>query len=413
MSSESTRPAFQTAQQFIIVGILLGLVAGICAGIGLYNFYIGNTRITYQNGAYPNELTQNYQDHYLAMTLDSYVVNQNPDHVNERLKSFSQVDQIRAFAHQSANYAATGRAVEAQMANQLAITMKDTLGWQNDTIQTVVANEKQEFLKDEKPAQAEAIDQFSVALLNAVPTTDTGQQPIDPAVQPANPAEQPPTDSAEQPVKPPQPQPSGGLSTTTTLCLVGLLLLFLVFAGFAYYAYRSRKAGMDSRKEIKYEGQGKPPIMQWNSEYTIGRNPYDESFTLETPEKDFLGEAGIGLNNIIPGSGSEKVRDFDVWVFDKTDINTYSRILMCPGAYNDEELRSRVEVNPLAEAVLAEPGGVFEIESQTMRVEIHIDEVTFAEEDTCFGDLKITMNIFLKDVEITAGQMDIPDHLRA
>ncbi|MDM8529418.1 hypothetical protein QUF58_14585 [Anaerolineales bacterium HSG24] len=417
--SES-RPPFKSAQQFLGFGLLVGILVGCIVGSGIVYTFINTTDFVYVGGAYPNELTINYQDHYLAMTIDSYLANQQLDQVEQRFQSFPPVAQIRALARQSAAYAASGRTAEAQMINDLGIKLKTNGGWTNEPIKSVLADLSTQYQAEGNAIKSQALNDFSLAVLGSVivpvdaeqPPADAEQPPAD-AEQPPVDAEQPPVDAEQPPADAEQPPAQPGVISANWWYIVCACLLGLLGILFALWIIRRRTAAdMARKKEIVYEGEGVPPILQWSSTYTLGRNPYDESFTLETEDGDFLGEAGIGMNNVVEGSDSGQVKDFDVWVFDKTDINTYSRIVMSEVAYNDEELRNRVELNPLAKAVWAKQGDTTTIESKTMRIEVKMEEVEFDESKLFFNNLKVTINVFLQEgVDIKSGVMDIPDHM--
>jgi hypothetical protein len=112
----------------------------------------------------------------------------------------------------------------------------------------------------------------------------------------------------------------------------------------------------------------------------------------------------------LPNTSPKQVVSFDVGLFDKTDITTLSRVVMSEYAYNDETYRSKVETNPQAEAVLAEPGKEFSFETSAMRVEARIEEMEYGEGgNVYFEKLKVSMNLFLKEgADLRKGEMDIP-----
>lgn len=403
--SESQRPPLKSAQQFLIAGLLVGLLAGCLVGSAIAWFYIDTTRIVYSGGAHPDELTDNYQGHYLAMVVDSYVVNPQPEQARERLKAFRPVPIIRGLARQSANYAFNGKSAEAQTTNQLALYLKTEGQWSDQIIQTVIADLINQYRAAGDAVREQAVSDFSAVLLGAVPSP--GAPPVAPD-QPTTPGavETPQTQA------PPIAAPAGLPWRLITAICLGIFLIVVVVFTILWIIRRQTASQMSAKKQVVYKGEGPPPIMQWDSTYTEGRNPYDESITLETKEGDFLGEAGIGMNDVVPDSGGSQVMDFDLWVFDKTDINTYSRILMTEKAYNDDALRAKVEANPLAEAVLAKSGETIAIESQTMRIEVKLEDVAFDDTNTYFTNLKINMDVFLQEgVDIKIGEMQVPDHL--
>jgi hypothetical protein len=396
----STRPSFFRSQRFIAFGLVIGLLLGCALGSGAGLYYAWQMApVSYQGGAYPSELTQAYQNHYLAMVVDSYLVNQQLDIAIERLKTFDTATQVRMLAERSASYVSAGRGVEAQLINTLALELRNRGNWDEATIQNVIADLTVEYQAD--PARAQAISSFSAQLLNGrIPVPAPTEPTAGP--EPAIPSGEVPAPAQEGPLVP---------TWAVLLCCLGLLVVFL---GLAYWAYLSRKRSQaPGRRPVVWEGEGRPPLKQWTGTYTFGQDNYDEFFTIETDDGDFLGESGIGIMDSVPGTSPKQVLSFDVGLFDKTDITTLSRVVMSPYAYKDEPVRNKVEANPQADAILAQPGKKFSFETTAMRVEAEILDVEFDAEQKYFEKLTSKLNVFLKEgADIRRGEMDIPDQFR-
>ena len=408
--SDSSRPSIQSVQRSLIIGIVVGVILGCAVGAGLVGFYIRQNPPVYQGGAYPNEMTNAYQNHYLAMTVDSYIITQQPEVAQERLKTFNEPTKIAILAERSAAFVAAGRGAEAQYINNLAATLKESEGWSDDTIKSVVADLAVQYQDD--PAKAQAIGAFSAQLLNGqVPDLPPAEgQPEQPA------AEQPPAEG-QQPAPETAPPPaaeSGGILGALSplrllLCCLVLIIVIAIIYLIGRRRFEARKA--PTKQQIVWEGEGTPPIKQWHGTYTLGQDNYDEFFTIETDEGDFLGESGMGIMDAIPGTSPKQVVSFDVGLFDKTDITTLSRVIMSEFAYNDETYRAKVDANPQAEAVLAEPGKEFTFEPTAMRIVAKIDELQYGEGgNRYFEKLTVSMDLFLKEgADLRRGEMDIPE----
>jgi hypothetical protein len=397
--NESTRPSIQSVQRSLLVGVLAGLVFGCILGTVFGTYYAWQVDpVVYIGDAIPSELASGYQNHYLAMVVDSYIVNQDANVAAERLKAFSPEIKVRTLAERSAAYVAAGRGVEAQLINNLAVALKQTENWNEDTIKAVIGELTTKY--QSQPAQAQAISSFSAQLLN-------GQVPV-PA--PAEPGQTPPAEVSPAPA----PEPAaglGGLSWVQWFLCCLLLIIIAVAAVLLAGRYQMRKKAQP--KPIIWEGEGPAPLKQWNGTYEFGQDNYDEFFTIETPEGDFLGESGIGIMDTVPGSKPKQVLSFDVGLFDKTDITTLSRVIMSDYAYHDETLRTKVEANPQAEAILAEPGRRFSFETSALRVDAEIEDVEYGEGNKYFTRLKTNLKVFLKEgADLKRGQMDIPDQYR-
>ncbi|GAB4422865.1 MAG: hypothetical protein Kow0031_01050 [Anaerolineae bacterium] len=391
--SESTRPSMQSVQRSLFFGILIGLILGAIIGIVMAYVFVANNPPVYSGGAYPNELTNNYQSHYLAMTVDSYIVNPQPAVAVERLKTFSPGAQINVLGERSAAFVAAGRGAEAALVNDLAVALKGNQGWSDDEVMRVIGELSAKYKDD--PARAQAINTFSAALLN-------GQVPM--AVEPG--AVLP----AEQPAVPPPAQPSEGRSWTFYLLLCLLVVVFLLIVLYLLGRRQVKQRESWQKKEIEWEGEGPPPFRKWTFAYTLGQNTFDEFFTIETDENDFLGECGMGILEAVPGTDPKQVVSFDVGLFDKTDITTLSQVVMTEHAYNDEAIRAKVEANPQATAILAEPNKQFIFETSAMRAEARILDMALAEGNKYFDKLTVELALFLKEgADLKKGRMDIPD----
>jgi len=409
--SDSSRPSIQSVQKSLIIGIVVGVILACAVGAGLVGFYIRQNPPVYQGGAYPNEMTTAYQNHYLAMAVDSYIVTQQPEVAAERLKNFSEPVKITILAERSAAFAAAGRGVEAQLINNLAATLRESEGWSDDTIKSVVADLALQYQND--PAKAQAIGAFSAQLLNGqVPDLQPPEgQPEQP--QPAA-GEQPPAGETPAPgAAPPPAAPGGILGALSPLRLLLCCLFLIIILVIIYIIGRRRFAArrLPTKQKIVWEGEGAPPIKQWRGTYTLGQDNYDEFFTIETDEGDFLGESGMGIMDSIPDTTPKQVVSFDVGLFDKTDITTLSRVVMSEFAYNDPTYRTKVDANPQAEAILAEPGKEFTFETSAMRVVARIEEMQYGEGgNKYFETLTVSMDLFLKEgADIRKGEMDIPE----
>jgi hypothetical protein len=111
--------------------------------------------------------------------------------------------------------------------------------------------------------------------------------------------------------------------------------------------------------------------------YSLGDDQYDDSFSIESPTGDFLGECGVGVGDIIGVGEPNKVSAFEVWLFDKNDIQTVTKVMLSNYAYNDETTRNRLAAK--GDPVLAESGGVIQLDTASLRVEARIVDMTYGE----------------------------------
>ena len=142
-----------------------------------------------------------------------------------------------------------------------------------------------------------------------------------------------------------------------------------------------------------WEGVGQPPLGHWFTTYELGEDTYDESFSIETQMGEFLGECGVGISEMIGVGDPAKVTAFEVWLFDKSDIRTVTKVLMSEHAYQDEALRARLASK--GEAVLVEPGSPFVLETSGLQVRVDVTELVYGDDEMPAGSFfsKLTVEL--------------------
>lgn len=118
-----------------------------------------------------------------------------------------------------------------------------------------------------------------------------------------------------------------------------------------------------------------PPVTQTMTTYVMGDDLYDESFSIDTQGGDFLGEYGVGVSETIGVGDPKKVTALEVWLFDKNDIKTATKVLMSSHAYNDPELRARLEAK--GELVMLEPQGQIILETAALQLLVTVNDLEY------------------------------------
>ena len=170
---------------------------------------------------------------------------------------------------------------------------------------------------------------------------------------------------------------SGGLSTW--VILGSLLVLLLVGAGTLYLLRLFRKSsgavtpvmqGAEISRHVEktdFQSLGlAQPITQTMTTYVLGDDLYDESFSIDTGGGEFLGEYGVGVSETVGVGEPKKVAALEIWLFDKNDIKTATKVLMTEHAYNDPNIRARLE--PKGELVVVKPQEQVLLETATLQL---------------------------------------------
>jgi hypothetical protein len=181
-------------------------------------------------------------------------------------------------------------------------------------------------------------------------------------------------------------QPTGGTTTggsflRTAVTIGGILaVVIILIAGLIFARSFLGKRGSGeptpvmqaveiSRQTEKtnYENLGlATPITQTMTTYVLGDDLYDESFSIDTAGGEFLGEYGVGVSEAIGVGDPKKVTALEIWLFDKNDIKTATKVLMTEHAFGDAGIRSRLE--PKGELVLASPQAQILLETATLQL---------------------------------------------
>jgi len=139
------------------------------------------------------------------------------------------------------------------------------------------------------------------------------------------------------------------------------------------YQVPARPAAVSEYAETGEE----PPMVQFMATYKLGDDLFDDSFSIDSPAGEFLGECGVGISETIGVGEPKKVTAFEVWLFDKNDIQTVTKVLMSAHAFLDEATRQRLESK--GDPVLAEPGSEIILETQTLRLVARVVDMAYGD----------------------------------
>lgn len=217
----------------------------------------------------------------------------------------------------------------------------------------------------------------------------------------------------------PLPESTGTASNSTSTLIITIaivLILAVVIFGAIYFfrnVIRVRSRGEASAamhaaevtrqtERTDFQALGlAPPITQTMTTYVMGDDLYDESFSIDTQGGDFLGEYGVGVSETIGVGEPKKVTALEIWLFDKNDIKTATKVLMSGHAYHDPNLRSRLEAK--GELIMLEPGGQFVLETAALQLLVTVNDMEYGNgampADSYFERVTLEMAIWPKEEE--------------
>jgi hypothetical protein len=206
----------------------------------------------------------------------------------------------------------------------------------------------------------------------------------------------------------------GGRSNLTTLLIVMCVVTLLVGAGLVVYFVlqgRKRAGGIDNTTSLS-GGEGEAttewanfpvasdqaPTAQFMASYKAGDDLFDDSFSVDSPSGEFLGECGVGISETIGVGVPKKVTAFEVWLFDKNDIQTVTKVLMSAHAFSDPNIRGKLEAK--GEPFEANPGGQTVLETATLRLVARVVDMSYGQgalpDNSYFDSLVLELAIWQK-----------------
>lgn len=122
---------------------------------------------------------------------------------------------------------------------------------------------------------------------------------------------------------------------------------------------------------------GDPPIAQWMTTYLIGDDLFDDSFSIDAPSGEFMGECGVGIADSVGVGEPKRVSAFEVWLFDKNDIQTVTKVVMSANTMSDEASLNRLAAK--GEPIQAMVGEEIVLETQTLQLIVRIVDMAYGE----------------------------------
>ncbi len=159
------------------------------------------------------------------------------------------------------------------------------------------------------------------------------------------------------------------------------------------------------------EGVTTVPIARFHTTYTFGNDAYDDSFSIENANGEFLGECGVGIAETIGGDVPKKVTALEIWLFDKRDIRTITKVAMSDHAFFDDALKAKLA--PKGEPVLAREGETIVLETASLIINAEITEMQYGSDrdqppQSYFDRITVALSAWAKE-EGDAGSASSAD----
>lgn len=215
--------------------------------------------------------------------------------------------------------------------------------------------------------------------------------------------------SAEPDTADEAPSLLAGSSLLTTLCgitgVLGLALLGLYFIRRRQAEAGDRPAVLRAQDMSKGAAQTdfralgeSQPLSQWMTTYLVGDDLFDDSFSIDSAAGEFLGECGVGIAETIGVGNPKRVSAFEIWLFDKNDIQTVTKVLMSSHVFRDDAARERLSAK--GEPVLAGSGVEVVLETETLQMIARVVDMSYGEgalpEESFFERVTLELAVWAK-----------------
>jgi hypothetical protein len=373
-----------------VIALLVVLVISALAG---YLWAISTVSIV---NVGPWQLEPSYQGIYVQSVADSFALDRDNGLAAERLSFLCQTDGGLDAAFASAQQRYGGDVVKQDNLSQLRSLVDNGQVMQNEDLRvcsTRPNNAPSAIMGILAPLvlvlMALGIVGYGVLTIiqsgeeEAAPTTVAATG----AAAPAAPAAAPATGAAAAPAAPaaaPAADAERKKSTAPSgFSIPGLGRKKTPAAAETARSAAARGAQLSAtveKTDFSVEGM-EEPLVQFMTTYLKGDDLYDDSFSIDSPSGEFLGECGVGISETIGSAeGGKNITAFEVWLFDKNDIRTITKVLMSDHAYNDDAIRAKLA--PKGEAVLVKAGDRISLDTASLRVQARVVDLSYNPEAT-------------------------------
>ncbi len=141
-------------------------------------------------------------------------------------------------------------------------------------------------------------------------------------------------------------------------------------------------------------------IARFHTTYSRGHDAYDDSFSIENSNAEFLGECGVGIAESIGADATKNVTALEIWLFDKSDIRTITKVVMSDHAFFDDALKAKLA--PKGEPVLARDNETIVLETASLIINADITEMDYGSDGelppkSYFDRITISLSVWSKE----------------
>lgn len=308
-------------------GVLIAFALGLIIGLVVLGWWVWPVQWTDTD---PSDLRPVHQDTYLQLIADSFALNGNGDLARARLEALKKPGQ---------------QDVDLSAMIMAAARSRREAGRTEDALR---------------------LQRLVTAL--GLPLSPTAEQPS---------------------AQPGPPSSSKWLRALGVLFFLGLLGagLFLLLTQLQKREPARRRRPVSTSlapSKLREEESGEvvlPPsregaFAQFETTYRASGEVYDVSYSIESATGEFLGDCGVSALKRTDAEQPGVVSAFDVWLFDKLDSRTETKVLMSRRAFADPAQRAKLTER--GELVQAEKGKTITLDTENLRLYATITDLEYA-----------------------------------
>ncbi|GEM_PF-1459486 len=120
------------------------------------------------------------------------------------------------------------------------------------------------------------------------------------------------------------------------------------------------------------------PLIHYQTVYKLGDDFFDETFSLDDADDKFIGECGIGIAETINNTEPRAVTAFEIWLFDRDDVQTPTHFLLSDFAFSNAEMLERLKNKGRFD--LIEANREYEVLAQSLKMIVTVKEIDYGAE---------------------------------
>ena len=135
-------------------------------------------------------------------------------------------------------------------------------------------------------------------------------------------------------------------------------------------------------------------VSDFMAAFHMGEPDYDEAFDINDPTDGYMGQCGLQLSEQ-SGRDRDQAVALQAWLWDSSDPDTQTKVLMGEGAYRDTALRSQYAGQH--EVIPVRAGTEFELQSHDLLLRGRVEKAEFTDQEPArgvFAELQVRMQVY-------------------